>query len=119
MFKKEKNKFVRNESIRTSFKGKYVVFYFDSSCPSCKAMYPEVNRLAQIGVMVEAVRLDSGNDVVAGLVLPWQKIKPGEKEKLKITAWPLTLIVDEKQKKVARITGAKTVEELRKLVKKL
>lgn len=116
---KEKSKFVRDESVRKSFKGKYVVFYFDSSCPSCKAMYPEVNRLVQIGVMVEAVRLDSGNDVVPGLALPWQKIKPGEQEKLKIKAWPLTLIVDEKQKRVARVTGVKTVEELRDLVKKL
>lgn len=94
------------------FKGKWLVFYFDKNCPHCSAMYPTINRLAMSGVNVQAVRLDPGKGIIEGLNIPWQKVKPDEKKKMKIGVTPTLLVIDDANRKVTRIEGNRSIQEI-------
>lgn len=106
---------IGEEEISKVFKNKWVVFYFDKNCSFCKQMYPAINKLAFSGVQVQAVRLDSEGGPISGLRIPWEKAKPGEAEKMKISVTPTTLVISDQTKKVKKVTGVRSVEDILKL----
>lgn len=115
----EKRQVTNEKSITQIFKGKWIVFYFDKNCPHCEKMYPIINKLSMSGAVVQAVRLDTGNGIVSGLGVPWQRIKKGEQQRLKINVTPTTLIVEEETKKVKKLTGNRSLFEILKEAKNI
>lgn len=92
------------------------VFYFDSSCPSCKAMFTTINKMIERGIYVEAVRVDSGKEQVRGLTIPWSYATASEIKAKRLSAVPFLMVFDDKAKKVYRLTGKKTMEEISQLI---
>lgn len=108
----EQREVLTGENISQVFKGKWIVFYFDKNCPHCQKMYQTINKLSMGGAVVQAVRLDPGRGIVEGLGVPWVPIKKDEKRRLKIDVTPTTLIVEEKTKKVIKLTGNRSLNEI-------
>ena len=96
-----------------------MVFYFDSKCPSCKGMYQIVNQLASNGVYVEAVRLDTGENEIEGLRIPWVKVSANEMSILKISAVPMLMIFEDESKKAFKVVGKKSAEEILSIIERV
>jgi hypothetical protein len=92
------------------------IFYFDGNCPHCKAMFQTINQMLERGIYVEAVRIDQGQDQIRGLNIPWTFAKPNEVKANAVTAVPLLMAFDERSKKVFRLTGKKSMDEISKLI---
>ena len=103
IYNKERNRilglngFKRKLKIKTSNKEIYnalkkyrIMFYFSTTCSSCKLMFNVINRLVDNGVYVEAVRVDPGNDTVANLKIPWTPVSVKEYSLIKKLSSPLT-----------------------------
>ena len=86
--------------------------YFDSQCPHCRHMFETLNDLQDRGYFVEARQVDKG---------PLDQIKShvaivpatsAELAQYNVTAVPLLLVGDLKQKKVYRQSGFMTPEQI-------
>ncbi len=95
----------------------HYVFYFESTCPSCHAMFQTINQMVQRGVYVEAIRVDKGDGEVKGLDLPWSYAKPEELKKLNLKAVPVLVAIDEKTQKAYQMTGRKSIKEILQAIK--
>ncbi|OYZ24112.1 MAG: hypothetical protein B7Y39_02620 [Bdellovibrio sp. 28-41-41] len=95
----------------------HYIFYFESTCPSCHAMFQTINQMVQRGVYVEAIRVDKGDGEVKGLNLPWSFAKPEELKKLNLKAVPVLVAIDEKTQKAYQMTGRKSIKEILKAIK--
>lgn len=93
------------------------VFYFESTCPSCHAMFQTINEMAQRGVYIEAVRLDKTENEVKGLDLPWSFAKPEELKKLNLKAVPVLVAIDDKTKKAYQMTGRKSIKQILQVIR--
>jgi hypothetical protein len=92
------------------------VFYFDATCSSCKAMFTTVNQMIERGIYVEAVRVDNGKQEIRGLTIPWNYATPKEIKANGLSAVPFLMAFDDKAKKVFRLTGRKTMQEISQLI---
>ena len=108
-----------SEGVYEKLKEYRMVFYFDSKCPSCKGMYQVVNRLADNGVYVEAVRLDTGENSIEGLNIPWSVASTKEMSVLKISAVPMLMIFEDKTKQAFRVVGKKSAEEILSIIQRV
>lgn len=95
----------------------HYIFYFESTCPSCHAMFQTINQMVQRGVYVEAIRVDHGDSEVKGLDLPWIFAKPEELKKLNLKAVPVLVAIDEKTQKAYQMTGRKSIKEILQAIK--
>ena len=95
----------------------HYIFYFESTCPSCHAMFQTINEMVQRGVYVEAVRVDKGDGEVKGLDLPWNFAKPEELKKLNLKAVPVLVAIEEKTQKAYQMTGRKSIKEILQAIK--
>ncbi len=91
--------------------------YFDSRCPHCKRMYQELLVLSREGYSVELVQIDMAPNPFKEIIT--RKIRPGEREKVRLNngGVPLTLVLNNKTKKVGFIRGYKSLGELRTILK--
>ena len=95
----------------------HYVFYFESTCPSCHAMFQTINQMVQRGVYVEAIRVDKGDGEVKALNIPWSFAKPEELKKLNLKAVPVLVAIDEKTQKAYQMTGRKSIKEILQAIK--
>lgn len=95
----------------------HYIFYFESTCPSCHAMFQTINQMVQRGVYVEAVRVDKGDGEVKGLNLPWSYAKAEELKKLNLKAVPVLVAIEEKTQKAYQMTGRKSIKEILQAIK--
>lgn len=95
----------------------HYIFYFESTCPSCHAMFQTINEMVKRGVYVEAVRVDKGKNQVKGLDLPWSYAQVEELKKLDLKAVPVLVAIDEKTKKAYQMTGRKSIKEVLKAIR--
>lgn len=86
--------------------------YFDSQCPHCKQMFETLNDLQDRGYFVEARQVDSGPLDHLRSHVPMVMAKAGEIKQYNVTAVPLLLIGDLKNKKVYRQSGFMTPEQI-------
>lgn len=94
----------------------HYVFYFESTCPSCHAMFQTINEMVQRGVYVEAVRVDKNSNEVQGLNIPWTFANPEELKKLNLKAVPVLVAIDEKTKKAYQMTGRKSIKQILQVI---
>ncbi len=94
----------------------HYIFYFESTCPSCHAMFETINEMAGRGLYVEAMRVDKSESEVKGLNLPWSYANPEELKKLNLKAVPVLVAIDEKTKKAYQMTGKKTIREILQVI---
>ena len=92
------------------------LFYFESTCPHCHAMFQTINEMVRGGAYVEAIRIDKGEGEVRGLEIPWSFAKPDELKKLNVKAVPVLVAIDEKTKRAYQMTGKKTVREILQVI---
>lgn len=95
----------------------HYIFYFESTCPSCHAMFQTINQMVQRGVYVEAIRVDKNENEVKGLDLPWSYANPEELKKLNLKAVPVLVAIDEKTKKAYQMTGRKSIKEILQVIR--
>lgn len=97
----------------------HYAFYFESTCPSCHAMFQTINQMVQRGVYVEAIRVDKGEGEgeVKGLNIPWSYAKPEELKKLNLKSVPVLVAIDEKTQKAYQMTGRKSIKEILQAIK--
>ena len=86
--------------------------YFDSKCPHCKRMFETLNDLQDRGYFVEARQVDSGSLDQIKSHVPVVAATGGELKQYNVTAVPLLLIGDLKNKKVYRQSGFMTPEQI-------
>jgi hypothetical protein len=86
--------------------------YFDSQCPHCKRMFETLNDLQDRGYFVEARQVDNGPLDQIKAHVPVVSAKAGELRQYNVTAVPLLLIGDLKNKKVYRQSGFMTPEQV-------
>ncbi|MBY0316362.1 MAG: thioredoxin family protein [Bdellovibrionales bacterium] len=108
-----------SEGVYEKLKEYQMVFYFDSKCPSCKGMYQVVNQLADNGVYIEAVRLDSGANLIEGLRIPWSVASAKEMSVLKISAVPMLMIFEDRTKQAFKVIGKKSAEEILSMIQRV
>ncbi len=86
--------------------------YFDSQCPHCHQMFETLNDLQDRGYFVEARQVDRGS--IAGIKSNVAVVQASttEVQKFHVTAVPLLLIGDLKNKKVYRQSGFMTPDEV-------
>lgn len=92
------------------------IFYFESTCSSCHAMFQTINEMAQRGVYVEAVRVDKSDNEVKGLDIPWNYARAEELKKLNLKAVPMLVAIDEKTKRAYQMTGRKSIKEIIQII---
>jgi hypothetical protein len=93
------------------------IFYFESTCSSCHAMFQTINQMVERGVYVEAVRVDKGEGEVKGLNLPWSYVNPEELKKMNLKAVPVLVAIDEKTQKAYQMTGRKSIKEILQVIR--
>ncbi len=98
--------------------GQFVVrFYFESTCPHCRRMAPEVARLHDLGFAVEARQVDDApapEEFSVGV--PAQRSTDEEIHRYGIQSVPLLLIADLKSKAVYRVSGYQAADNVIKLL---
>ncbi len=98
--------------------GQFVVrFYFESTCPHCRRMAPEVAKFHDLGFAVEARQVDDApapEEFSVGV--PAQRATDEEIHRFGIQSVPLLLIADLKSKTVYRVSGYQTVDNVIKLL---
>lgn len=86
--------------------------YFDSECPHCKRMFETLDDLQDRGYFVEARQIDRGRIDHIKSQVSIVSASEYEVKKYKVTAVPLLLIGDLRDKKVYRQSGFMTPEEI-------
>ena len=101
-----------NKRIKTPSLRRYrFQYYFDSTCPNCKKMSSTVIGLDRSGFDVEAVQLDTGNQMLEyKFKTRWVIQKDYKKHNLK--GVPLLVIADLKRRQLFYIDGYVTLEEV-------
>lgn len=93
------------------------IFYFESTCPSCHAMFETINQMVERGVYVEAIRVDKGEGEVKGLNLPWSYANKEEIKKMNLKAVPVLVAIDEKTQKAYQMVGRKSIREILQVIR--
>lgn len=100
-------------------RSRYVLrFYFDSTCPHCRRMAPEVEKIRALGFQVEAHQVDGG--AVSGFGALKARVTPATSEELQrygIGGVPVLLIADLQSKAVYRLNGFQTAESIVELLR--
>jgi hypothetical protein len=86
--------------------------YFDSTCPHCQKMFATLNDLQDRGYFVEARQVDRGSLQHIKSVVPIVAASSDEVKKFNVSAVPLLLVGDLKNKSVYKQTGFATPEDV-------
>ena len=90
-----------------------VRFYFDSQCPHCRRMAPEVEKLRRLGFLIEARQVDrAGAEARPALSVPVRYATSDELRSLGIQSVPTLLIADRRGSGVFRISGYQSAESV-------
>ncbi len=88
-------------------------FYFESTCPHCRRMAPEVEKLRKAGFAVAAKQVDAGPmPEFGGLEAAAEKATSEELKRYAIQAVPVLLIADLKTRAVYRLSGYQSAETI-------
>lgn len=79
--------------------------YFESSCPHCKRMMPELLKLQDMGFFVELRQVDSNKKYRQSLPFVVTQASPKELKEKKVNAWPVLFIGDTQKKLIYRLNG--------------
>jgi thiol-disulfide isomerase/thioredoxin len=79
--------------------------YFESSCPHCKRMMPELLKLQDMGFFVELRQVDNNKKYRQSLPFVVRQASPKELKEKKVDAWPVLFIGDTQKKLIYRLNG--------------
>ena len=86
--------------------------YFESTCPPCQRMLKTMSNLHRSGYYVELHQVDAGRNQVIQTELPVVMADEKDLANKKIQSWPTLLIADTLSKKVYRMHGFKSTEQV-------
>lgn len=86
--------------------------YFESSCPHCKRMMPELIKLQNMGFFVELRQIDHNQKFAQGLPFPVTQASQAELKEKNINAWPVLFVGDTQKKVIYRINGYQSADSI-------
>lgn len=86
--------------------------YFESSCPHCKRMMPELLKLQDMGFFVELRQVDNNKKYRQSLPFVVTQASPKELKEKKIDAWPVLFIGDTQKKLIYRLNGFQSANNI-------
>ena len=106
------SKRIRNQVGKVDHKRFRFRMYFESSCPHCKRMMPELVKLQDIGFFIELRQIDNNKRYAKGLPFVVRQASQAELKEKKVNAWPVLFIGDTQKKLIYRINGYQNAESI-------
>ena len=86
--------------------------YVHSACPHCHRMLETMKGVQDRGYYVEIAQIDQDRTAFAGLAFPVISVAEGELREKGIVSWPVLLIGDLKKKRVYRLEGYQSLDNV-------